>query len=286
MKKVLSLFALLLIIPAFVFAENTESYYTNNMGVEMSYDEYQHLVQLGFIDVEIQLMDQDTFDQNMEIEGELLAVTDTYLKTVGNPVQGYRTYEVTKDEYENGQAQNGQMQGGNVASPFVTGFVETNYKHMTTGISSYGSYYRFQNYLQWKSMPSRRSYDITGVGYNSSALNRVSAVGFHQYASYPGGAIDELTVHSPQYFTYGVGTSFQLPTSSNVVALTSKIWVDLMPNGNSNTLTAVGDYSHATSNVSLNTSRDYFVNLGGITLGTSSYSSYDEISYCTVNYYL
>ena len=68
------------------------------------------------------------------------------------------TYEVTEEEYNNAREEDRIVRG----NPAV---VETTYKRRTSSISANGSYYRYKNVLNWKLIPSVRSYDIIAIGH-------------------------------------------------------------------------------------------------------------------------
>lgn len=272
MKKVLSLFALLLIIPAFVFAEDGV-YYTNKNGIEMTYEEYQHLKNLGFEDFEIKYMSLVDFQENKNVEGGVVATSDKYLKTVGSPLQGYETYEISKEEYESGKDTS--------RNPFarISGATETTYKRMTTSIVKSGNYYRFTNLLQWKIMPATRSYDINAIGFQNGAVAVVNLPALYQYISYKDGSDTTETIYNYKKTSTGGGASFKLPSDSNVVSLQSKLTflVSKVTDLSTFNLRAIGDYSHATSNVSEANAQKYSINMGGINLDSSISSKYDTI---------
>lgn len=277
MKKILSLFALLLIIPTFVFAETADVYYTNENGIEMTYEEYEHLINLGFDDLDIQFMTKDEFMEHVNATGEVIATNEKYYKVVGSPIEGYQTYEVSENEYLNSDSQNQIV-------PFVSSYHETTYKKLTTNISTYNSNYRYQVALEWKNIPATRSYDIIGIGYDSNVVQKYQDVHFQEYISYVGGGTDTWTTYAPQSFTFGEGASFPLPVSTTVGALTQKFWflISKKTNSSSVILRATGDYKHATSSVSYENSRKYEVNAAGIDLNSSVSSYYDSMTTASV----
>lgn len=203
--------------------------------------------------------------------------TDTYYNSL--LPNSYNTnaistsYEITEEEYENVDELT-----GNMASPNVSGSVETTYKKMTTSITKNGNYYRYKNVLLWKKFPSVRSYDIIGIGHFSTVKVHGSAH-FEEYYCFTSGSCYTNIAHYTQTFNTGSGASFPLPTGS-LTTLKTTFYFDVEKN---TTLTiisqdAYGDYSHAITNVTLANSKKYTVNPTGISLDGSIINSYDSIT--------
>jgi len=205
---------------------------------------------------------------------ELIAETTKYYRIETSIENNGKTnsiaYEISKEEYENADIVE------NVKGP---GNVETTYKSMTTTITSYGNYYRYKNILSWKIIPSTRSYDIIGIGFLSTVKVHNNTTHFEQYYCYTNGGCNTTTTNYPQIFSNGAGTSFALP-SGDLRVLKQTFYFDVEKNTN-NTITsqsAYGDYSHATSSISLFNSTLYSVNsYGGIVLDSSITGYYDSI---------
>lgn len=206
--------------------------------------------------------------------------TTKYLKTVthygnnfllSNNINSSMTYEVSENEYDNAGDK-----------PIITrdasGAVETTYKRMTVSIAKNGSYYRYKNILVWKTIPSQRSYDIIGIGFYSN-LKLHSSVNFIQEYCYSGGSCTSSTSHNPQTFTAGAGTTFKL-ASGSLSTLKATIYFDLEKKTSATLVSqdAYGDYSHATSSISLTNAKKYsVVGSSGIVLDSSITSYYDSM---------
>lgn len=180
------------------------------------------------------------------------------------------TIEISKEEYDNANP--------NELIPNLVG-IETAYKKLTSQIIQNGAFYRYRAELTWKNIPSKRSYDIMGIGFNSS----VSPIGtpvFQMTYCKTNGYCNTSSTHTPQTFTNGLGTSFKLP-SDDLTSLSSVLYFNVTKN--SNTVTsqfAAADYSHATSDISKNNAKNYYVSGSGIVLnGITSY--YDNMSSAT-----
>lgn len=177
------------------------------------------------------------------------------------------TIEVSKDEYDE----------------FIPSYstqsntTETTYKKMTTSIYKSGSKYRYQVELNWKNIPKTRSYDIIGIGFLSSV--KASSISFtNNYCT----SKSECTQNSNARYTYtsnnGVGVVFELK-QGNVISMSQKLSIDISKNTSSKITkqVAYGDYSHATSNISLTNAEKYAVNTQGIMLNNDIKNYYDEI---------
>ena len=218
-------------------------------------------------------------------ESEVLSSVTKYYKTINvinNENSMYSIYkqmkpytiEISKEEYENNQESSKII-------PFsvTNGYTETNYKKMTTSISKNGTTYRYKVVLEWKTMPSTRSYDIIGIGFPSS-VKPESSVSFLQNYCYTNGNCNTETVYTPYTGTYGVGASFSLPVGS-LSSLKETLYVDMEKTNSSSTIIkqyAYGDYSHATKTISYPNAKKYTVESGGIILNSTITNYYDSIN--------
>lgn len=186
------------------------------------------------------------------------------------------TTEISEEEYNNVDITD--------ISLASSGYTETTYKKMTTSILSNGSYYRYKNRLVWKNMPKVRSYDIIGIGFLSTVRINGSAY-FEQYYCPEYSSCVSSTSHNPQTFTNGAGTTFKLP-SGTLTQLEQTYYFDVEKNTTATIISqaAYGDYSHATSSVSLTTGKKYIVGTNGIVLNSSVIDYYDSITKATANW--
>lgn len=290
--KVMSIICLMLITNNVHALECNEDNYQNKNGIEMTCEEIENLENLGFTDYEIAHMDQEVFDANKNLKGEVLSETTKYYKvttyypnqtqvfsTVGsNPV----TYseEITKAEYE-------------VAEPTIStrGLTEdpvsTEYKLMTTTIINPGTgNYRYKNTVNWKKIPSIKHYDIIGIGIEESKVYPVidSQVIRAMFSYEANNACYDTITNSGTWTksSTGYAVKFKLPYTSysgTWTGLNVYMYFDVAKQ-NSNTinvLNAYGDYSHATSYFT-NTSFSFSVGYAGISISASYVNKYDAIS--------
>lgn len=225
--------------------------------------------------------EEKDFDEN---KNEIVAQGTKYYKTVTNydnlslystnfnsvnKTSSY-TVEVSEEEYNNASTDS-------VISTKGDGLSETTYKKLTSYISANGSYYQYKAILNWKTMPYVRSYDIIGIGMDST-VKVASSVYFNQYYCMSGGSCYTSYTHTPKTGTYGAGTSFKLAEGS-LSTLRATVYFNVSKAVTSTIygLNIYGDYSHATSNISLENSQKYTMNTGGISLNSSISGYYDSM---------
>ncbi len=179
------------------------------------------------------------------------------------------TVEITKEEYESS--------GFNNISPNT--IVETEYKKMTTTISSVNSYYRYKVNLEWKNIPKVRSYDTIAIGFPASVKPKMTPIFSENYCTLS----NCYTTTGYQYLysgQNGVGVTFQVPTGE-LKSMSQTLYVDMQKNTSSTIVTqyAYGDYAHAVKSISLDKAKNYTVSTIGIKYDSSNISYYDEINY-------
>lgn len=209
----------------------------------------------------------------------LLSETTKYYKTINRVSDNEMllaslyedsSIEISKEEFDSASTNSEIGING-------SGYTETNYKKITTSIYQNGSYYRYKVDLEWKTMPSTRSYDIMAIGINPS-VKITSSVYFNQYYCFTNGQCTNNGTFYQKKNSSGAGASFKLP-SGNLTKLSSSLYFDVSKNVNATIIKqdAFGDYSHATKNVNETQSQNYTINSLGINLGSSISSYYDNI---------
>lgn len=179
--------------------------------------------------------------------------------------------EISEEEYEN------------VSDTRIvpqTASTETTYKKLTTSIQTNGSKYRYSLLMNWKLMPSTRSYDIIGIGFYPSV--KVSG-NLHFTMNYKNSSgTYTSSTGTPYISNSGASMIFKLP-SGNLNSLDAKLYFDVVKNTDATVITqkAYGDYSHAIKNISLENAKKHTVNTNGIVLNNSINEYYDSISAAT-----
>lgn len=181
------------------------------------------------------------------------------------------TEEISEEEYEN-VSDTGIMP--------QTASTETTYKKLTTSIQTNGSKYRYSLLMNWKLMPSTRSYDIIGIGFYPSV--KVSG-NLHFTMNYRNSSGTHTSSAGTSYVgNSGASMIFKLP-SGTLNSLDAKLYFDVEKNTDATIITqkAYGDYSHAVKNISLENAKKHTVNTNGIVLNNSINEYYDSISAAT-----
>lgn len=313
MKKNI-LFTLILAFVTFTSFQNVnamekieENQYINVNGIIMSEQQINNLKGLGFTDDQINKMTQDEFDNNKDIEAEVVAETTKYYKTIivhdnsasefsvkaiGSDIPYSYTEEVTEEEYNNSSDTSLIMPYG-----LTNGYTETNYKKMTTTISyiSSSNNYRYKNDLVWKTIPSTRSYDIIAIGIDSTVSVDPNSTYFQQnidiYNDFNGTCrytYDTSGVWSAS--SRGYARTFKIPDNSlslngYVGGLSSYMYfnVQKLTSNTIYVLNAYGSYKHAQKSVSSSVSTGVTVGFPEIisfsgSVSTTVVESYDSMS--------
>lgn len=239
--------------------------YVNYYDINMTNQEYNNLLNLGFTEDEIYYMDLTTFEENKDIEATLVSSNTKYYKTV-HPTYGTDyTVELTEEEYET------------ESQISLLGEIETEYKTMVTTISQNGSKYRYKVSLLWKNMPSVRNYDIIAIGFNDEVYINSSVYFNYYHCDSSGTCYTASDYYDKKKLSTGGSAVYKLPSSS--LSLSSVLYYDVSKD-TTDTITSLymcGDYSHATKSVSTSYLSDYSINTSGIALETHIYSKYDHI---------
>ncbi len=209
----------------------------------------------------------------LENDFKLISEVTKYYRVETNLYNDTVSFEISKEEYNAADTSIKLLRSDSTV-------IETTYKSMTSSIFTNGNFYRYQNVLNWKKMPSCRSYDIIGIGFLQSVKVKSNTIYFEQYYCHSDGSCYTSKTNYPQIFVSGAGTSFKLPTG-NLTTLRQTFYFDVEKNTNNMIYSqyAYGDYAHATSTVSLLNSTSYsVVQSGGIFLNSSVANNYDTIT--------
>lgn len=242
--------------------------YVNYNNIEMTNQEYNNLINLGFTEDEIYYMNEETFELNKDITATLVAKNQKYYKTIYTDLNGnqYST-EITKDEYENESLINPR------------GTVTTEYKTMISTMSKLTNTFRYKVTLNWNRIPSTRSYDIIGVGFDDDTIEIDSSIYFSYAVTDTNGNTTTSTLHYGKKSTATGGSAVYKIPSEDIHGLSAVLYYDVAKksSGTITRLDMCGDYSHATSNISSSSTSNHQITINGIELGTSIYGYYDAI---------
>lgn len=209
-------------------------------------------------------------DDTYNLETKYYKTTTFLISTMYNSHKPLSyTEEITEAEYNNINPTN----INDIAS------IETTYKKMTTSIEKSNLNYKYKVVVNWKNMPSARSYDIIAIGFPASVKNSFSPTFENKYCT----SSTKCYTSSTTYYSYignnGVGVVFKQPTGS-LYSLTETLSV-LMDKNTSSTIIAqyaYGDYAHAVKSISLDDAKSFKVDTSGIVHHNGTSSLYDAIS--------
>lgn len=247
--------------------------YENYYGIEMTNSEYNTLLNLGFTEDEIYYMTEETYLENKDLDATLVVKDNKYYKTTYIDLAGNEyTTEITADEYENQPTMNSR------------GVVTTEYKQMVSTLSQNGNKFRYKVSLLWRDMPSKRNFDIIGIGFDDDVYIDSSVYFNFHWCNSSGTCTTDASYYNKKSTSTGGAAVYDLP--DNAVSLSSTLYYDVSKN-TSNTitnLTMYADYAHAIANVNANNIGDYYITRNGIELWSSIGTKYDAIP-CAESYW-
>lgn len=241
--------------------------YENYFGIAMTETQYNNLLNQGFNEEEIYYMDEDTFNENKNLNAELVSVNSKFYKSIYTDLNGNpQIVELTEAEYEN------------ESSNQMRGYVQTEYKRMDAYISQIdNTYFRHKVTLNWRRMPVVRSYDIIGLAFENDDITIPGIINFTYYY-----CIDTGDCYTDGSYYYksknynGGSVAFKFPNSA--ISMSVKLFYDVIKDTNETITSQVihGDYAHATENVDYAIFSNHTMTRGGLALGTST-PYYDSI---------
>jgi len=278
MKKILTISFLLLLTISFknVSALEDDIIIVNKNNVSITEERYLELMDAGYTIDDIYNMDLETYN-NANTNNENIASETKYFKTITTTRYGNtntETIEVTEEEFNEGD-------NGNI-SIYASGTVETSYKKLVASITpstTHPNRMKYRVYMYWKTLPSVRSYDIIGMGFDSMVVERATSPEFYQLYTRDGYTYTSYQAYLKD-FTNGSGAVFQLPT--NVTTISQDFTFEVLkrnPNETVTRQTSAGDYAHAIETVNGSTANNnYYAGLSGLSLYSAISSKYDGMS--------
>lgn len=257
MKKYLYsiVLATLILMSTTVVKASNEVYYTNRENIEMTEEEYNNLLGLGFTEKQIYRMDEETFLENKDIEGTVLGETGKYYKQTTIMRNGIKTYireEITEEEAIAEVALQSQGPTRGPVGNYYDGVFATYIiyvKSKIVGISN--DYMRFKTDVEWLIMPSDRYYDIIGIGIEPDKVYISSSIRFRQDWVTTGNTFGNDQICAPKNESSGGSAVFALPSGS-LSELESFIYFNVAKKSGVGTITELhnsGNYAHADSYV-------------------------------------
>ena len=266
MKKYFIFLLVVIFIPFTVHGLSREKvFYVNSNGIEMTEQEYDNLLSVGFTEFQIKNMSLSEFNDNKDLHGQVEASVKKYYKTVTNTLTGkvIESREASYDEFffffENPTRD--------------TGFIMTSWIQMTNNIITISDYYkRYKADMFWMSMPPVRSFDTFAIGFNDYEIEIVSSVIplTIVYTYSDGTDITQTAGYTQKITSKGAGVSFKLP-SEHIVGLSSYMYYNIgkITSSEVTSLISCSDYVHANRTSTLARATDYNLDFFGIVRGVS-----------------
>lgn len=236
-----------------------ENIIENYFGIKMTTTEYNNLLNLGFSEEDIYLMDEDTYINNKDLIGHVVSTNITRYKTVRRCLETV-TYVATEEEF----------QSRNEVMPL--GVVENYWRSVVTRIIQVDSHYRYNVSTVWNTMPNERDYDVIAIGIQYQVIRSTYPTFIRHYCDHDD--CYNSNVGAIKTGRYGAGASFKVP-SGTLTGLGATLYFDVEKYV-SETLTYqefCGMYAHGT-NTTLTESKDYTIATGGIGFGASAVDKY------------
>lgn len=236
-----------------------ENIIENYFGIKMTTTEYNNLLNLGFSEEDIYLMDEDTYINNKDLIGHVVSTNITRYKTVRRGLETV-TYVATEEEF----------QSRNEVMPL--GVVENYWRSVVTRIIQVDSHYRYNVSTVWNTMPNERDYDVIAIGIQYQEIRSTYPTFIRHYCDHDD--CYNSNVGAIKTGRYGAGASFKVP-SGTLTGLGATLYFDVEKYV-SETLTYqefCGMYAHGT-NTTLTESKDYTIATGGIGFGASAVDKY------------
>ena len=236
-----------------------ENIIENYFGIKMTTTEYNNLLNLGFSEEDIYLMDEDAYINNKDLIGHVVSTNITRYKTVKRGLESV-TYVATEEEF----------QSRNEVRPL--GVVENYWRSVVTRITQIDSNYRYTVSTIWNTMPDERNYDVIALGITSDVVRSTYPTFTRHYCDYDG--CYNSSIAAIKTADYGAGASFKVP-SGTLTGLAATLYFDVVKDV-SWTLTYqefCGEYAHGT-NTSLTDSQNYTIATGGIGFGAAAVDKY------------
>lgn len=236
-----------------------ENIIENYFGIKMTTTEYNNLLNLGFSEEDIYLMDEDTYINNKDLIGHVVSTNITRYKTVKRGLESV-TYVATEEEF----------QSRNEVRPL--GVVENYWRSVVTRITQIDSNYRYTVSTIWNTMPDERDYDVIAIGIQNEVVRSTYPTFTRHYCDYDD--CYNSNVGAIKTADYGAGASFKIP-SGTLTGLGASLYFDVQKDV-SWTLTYqefCGEYAHGYG-TTLAESRNYGIATGGIAFKGTSIDKY------------
>ena len=243
------------LLPLMTNAEEIESY-TNSNGVVIPIDVYLDMHKM-FPDVYIESITQDEYDEleDLEIDYDSATTQIKYFKTEINTVTGNVTNtEISELEYMQAGTNNGNEPQATV--------IETGYKKVSLSASKAGNGAYAALNAHWKVMPATRSFDVSAMRFQGATKINGSQNGKQFYTAGGTSSHVSYTANGTNINNQSNGFGISMNLVDNATAIDCFISTSLSVS--SWPVIVNASYQHATTNVSLATSKSYTLSASGL----------------------
>lgn len=287
MKKILYMFfvAALMLSATTVHASN-EVYYMNKLNIEMTEQQYNNLLNAGFTEKQIEYMNQEAFTALKDTEATVVAQKIQHVKTttiMRNGIQFHTSKILTDEEWmEEVNAKKEQPYSQRyVPGSYYNGVSYDDYKTIIAiiiNVDDETMIYKLDAY--WDTMPNQKYYDLMGIGVEAPKVNIESGIYFSEIWRDSSDVEHYNSVCYPKTESTGGTVLYPLPSSS-LESLESSMYFFIGKKsgvGTITSLTAAGDYAHATASVTNNVINYASTNVAiGLVISSPYTNSYDEM---------
>lgn len=283
---------------------------TTSTGITMTAEEYDHLRNLGFSDLAIEVMEREVFEENINFELDSQSVVTKYYEIKEQPEldvllkqnsistneedTNYIQTELTEDEYfKRVEANKEQLNSKSEINPASSDQTRTSYRRLITRIQRSGSTIRLHSSFIWDTMPKTRSYDVMSISIDSMFSPKSgSQYGQQFWTTYNPNVRGPANYGSSNYSSssslwrkqsagYGVRMNLRDDYSNaRVTNLEGYIYYNIVRNSSVKPryINAYGNYSHAKKSISSSFSYNLSFGGPGISWQGISRTSFDTIT--------
>ena len=217
----------------------------------MTEQEYNNLLSLGFSNKDIARMDQEEFDLNKNLEGEILDEQVKYIENttyMQNGIKSIRSREITREEAMREKELHSQNPSyrGPVGSYYNGLYYNTIIEETTRIVGISNTYMRYHTKTEWIVMPDERYHDIIGIGIESDKVEIATSVIFRENWTLDNDDDDYTEVCYPKSTSTGGLAIFELP-DEDIIDLNAYLYFNVKKKSGVGTITslyAAGDYAH------------------------------------------
>jgi hypothetical protein len=303
MKKKVILIGLILILTSSIFsigafAKEDEKKIKKTSNLELTTNEVQNLLSLGFNENEINNMDAEEFNLNKDLKGKVVGTSTKYVKTIETlPDLETKSLELQSNDSEAKSVDQGisieldeetyfeelDSLDNQEQFPTLSETIPTSYKRMTTTVTKLATdRYRLKNSVTWDRIPTYRYVDVSGVGINLTywGPDANTEYGKQNWTtwSYCNGTQSDSATYTTSSTKWkrgsgGYSLKMNLPNDEStggcaadkVKTLSSYMYFNVSELTNTTRLDAYGQYAHQEANYTLTPS----ISLSGISFDVS-----------------